>query len=311
MKDVEIRRAGSIAEFAAVETAGEHVADTVRYLEGLFAAGSSRLDWCFVAWRDGRPCGRVAFWALPRVGKPIDIVLLNLPWHGDAAGVGAALLDAARAAMAGEGLAGLGHCHDHPPRPPQWQTQGAARLAFLEGYGFRSQRDTLRFEADAAGPGVPVTGDTRLRPLTAADEDLLRDLVGRIASASRDQIDIETVAERGAEAHAAAMIEDLRSLRVEPGWWQVGLDADGAPVGLVLPVAGADFGSIGYIGVLPAQRGRGRVDALLAAGTATLRAAGLPRLVADTDRANRGMAAAFTRGGWRLFGERRELALPA
>ena len=48
---VEIRRAGSVHEFAAVETAAEHVDDTAHYLEGLFASGSSRPEWCFVAWR--------------------------------------------------------------------------------------------------------------------------------------------------------------------------------------------------------------------------------------------------------------------
>lgn len=179
--------------------------------------------------------------------------------------------------------------------------------------GFRTQRDTLRFDAvPESAPGAAVdTGDLNLRPVTAGDEPLLRQMVAEVAAASRDQIDIEAVAARGAEAHAAELIADLRSMRVDPGWWQIAFDAQGAAVGLVLPVAGADFGSIGYIGVLPAHRGRGRVDALLAVATALLRAAGLPRLIADTDRSNTGMARAFTRGGWRQFGERRELLLPA
>lgn len=307
----EIRPADSVRQFAAVETAPEHVDDTARYLEGLFASGSSRPEWCFVAWRDGRPCGRVAFWALPRVGRPLDIVLLNLPWDGEADAIGRALLDGARRAMADAGLTTVGHCHDHPPRTPQWQTHGDARLALLAGLGFRTQRDTLRFET-ALVPGAAVDpGDLRLRAATPDDETLLRQMVAAVAAASRDQIDIETVAAHGAEAHAVELIADLRSMRVDPGWWQIAFDAQGAAVGLVLPVAGADFGSIGYIGVLPAYRGRGHVDVLLAAATALLRNAGLPRLIADTDRANTGMARAFTRGGWRQFGERRELLLPA
>jgi RimJ/RimL family protein N-acetyltransferase len=307
----DIRQADSVRQFAAVETAPEHVDDTARYLEGLFASGSSRPEWCFVAWRDGRPCGRVAFWALPRVGRPLDIVLLNLPWEGEADAIGRALLEGARRAMADAGLTTVGHCHDHPPRTPQWQTHGDARLALLAGLGFRTQRDTLRFEA-ALAPGAAVdTGDLRLRAATSDDEALLRQMVAAVAAASRDQIDIETVAARGAQAHAAELIADLRSMRVDPGWWQIAFDAQGTAVGLVLPVAGADFGSIGYIGVLPAHRGRGHVDVLLAAATALLREAGLPRLIADTDRSNTGMARAFTRGGWRQFGERRELLLPA
>lgn len=308
---VEIRQADSVRQFAAVETAPEHVDDISSYLEGLFASGSSRPEWCFIAWRDGQPCGRVAFWALPRVGRPLDIVLLNLPWDGDAAAIGRALLKGARQAMVPAGLTTVGHCHDHPPRAPQWQTHGDVRLAFLAGMGFRTQRDTLRFEA-APTPGAAVdTGDLRLRAATADDETLLQQMVATVAAASRDQIDIETVAARGAQAHAAELVADLRSMRVDPGWWQIAFDAQGTAVGLVLPVAGADFGSIGYIGVLPAHRGRGHVDVLLAAATALLRHAGLPRLIADTDRSNTGMARAFKRGGWRQFGERRELLLPA
>lgn len=310
----EIRRADSVRQFATVETAPEHVDDIVRYVEGLFASGSSRPEWCFIAWRDGRPCGRVAFWALPRVGRPLDIVLLNLPWDGEADAVGRALLDGARRAMADAGLTTVGHCHDHPPRTPQWQTHGDARLAFLAGAGFRIQRDTLRFEtAPAPVPGAAIDdcGVLRLRAASADDEALLQRMVAEVAAASRDQIDIEAVAARGAPAHAAELIADLRSMRVDPGWWQIAFDAQGAAVGLVLAVAGADFGSIGYIGVLPAHRGRGHVDVLLAAATALLRHAGLPRLIADTDRSNTGMARAFKRGGWRQFGERRELLLPA
>ena len=308
---VEIRRADSVRQFAAVETAPEHVDDTARYLDGLFASGSSRLEWCFVAWRNGRPCGRVAFWAMPRVGRPIDIVLLNLPWDSEADAIGRKLLDGARQVMADAGLTTVGHCHDHPPRPPQWQTHADARLAFLAGLGFRTRRDTLRFQA-ALAPGAAVDpGELRLRAVTPDDEPLLRQMVAEVAAASRDQIDIEAVATHGAQVHANELIADLRSMRVDPGWWQIAFDPQGTAVGLVLPVAGADFGSIGYIGVLPAHRGRRHVDGLLAAGTALLREAGLPRLIADTDRSNTGMARAFTRGGWQQFGERRELLLPA
>ena len=66
-----------------------------------------------------------------------------------------------------------------------------------------------------------------------------------------------------------------------------------------------------YVGVVPEMRGRGYVDDLLAAGTATLldvRSKGGDEkpLRADTDVANAPMAAAFERAGWARFARRRE-----
>jgi ribosomal protein S18 acetylase RimI-like enzyme len=77
-------------------------------------------------------------------------------------------------------------------------------------------------------------------------------------------------------------------------------------VGFVLPVAGVGFGTIGHLGVVPAARGRRIVDALVQEGVLALRAAGLTRILADTDHANVAMARAFTRNGWTPLGERRE-----
>ena len=68
--------------------------------------------------------------------------------------------------------------------------------------------------------------------------------------------------------------------------------------------------TIGYIGVVPSQRGRGYVDDLLARGTAILRH-DVPDIVirADTDLANAPMAAAFERAGYERFATRREYEL--
>jgi hypothetical protein len=62
------------------------------------------------------------------------------------------------------------------------------------------------------------------------------------------------------------------------------------------------------------MRGRGYVDDLLAAGTATLlavrRGEGNEKpLRADTDVANAPMAAAFERAGWTRFAGRREYVM--
>jgi hypothetical protein len=55
---------------------------------------------------------------------------------------------------------------------------------------------------------------------------------------------------------------------------------------------------IGYVGVLPAQRGHGYIDEILAEGTRVLAAQNVPRIRASTDLGNVTMAAAFVRAGW-------------
>ena len=58
-----------------VEVAGypEHREEVSRYLESMFAAGSMRPEWCFVAQEEGEdhPLGRVAFWTLPGMGETL------------------------------------------------------------------------------------------------------------------------------------------------------------------------------------------------------------------------------------------------
>jgi len=70
------------------------------------------------------------------------------------------------------------------------------------------------------------------------------------------------------------------------------------------------FETIGYIGVVPEQRGHGHINDLLAHGTSTLRGLGTGRVIrADTDVDNLPMAAAFERAGYRRFATRREFEI--
>jgi RimJ/RimL family protein N-acetyltransferase len=58
---------------------------------------------------------------------------------------------------------------------------------------------------------------------------------------------------------------------------------------------------IGYLGVLPAHRGNGYINEILAEGTRILAAQDVPRIRASTDLGNVPMAAAFARAGWVNF----------
>jgi hypothetical protein len=55
---------------------------------------------------------------------------------------------------------------------------------------------------------------------------------------------------------------------------------------------------IAYLGVVPAHRGHGHINDVLAAGTSLLAAQNVPRIRATTDVGNAPMAAAFARTGY-------------
>ena len=84
-------------------------------------------------------------------------------------------------------------------------------------------------------------------------------------------------------------------------WWTIAELADGNPVGFVIPARNPYNPIIAYIGVLPAHRGNGYVDEILAEGTRVLAADNAPRIRASTDLGNVPMANAFARAGYVAF----------
>ena len=296
-----------------VEAAGppDHRQEVEQYLKSMFAAGSMRPGWCFVAEKEGRPIGRVAFWTLPGMEKPFALVLLDLHWEGDYLGVGSVLLgdvlDEARRLGSGE----IEHVLDAPPMQPQFQHNPQKRAELLEGVGFALRRETDRFQW---GGGAPPTASGRLsfRALEEVGEDAFVDAMRRVSEGTLDR-EIRGERERlGPRGAARDFFEDARRVEHGPSWWRLAYDGrSGDLVGLVMPAEPPGFLTLFYVGVVPEMRGRGYVDDLLAAGTAALldaRAEGGTEkpLRADTDVANAPMAAAFGRAGWTRFAGRRE-----
>jgi GNAT superfamily N-acetyltransferase len=314
-----IRVARDVEEFVATATSAEHIADIARYVHRLFDTHCSHLNWCLIAeGADGAPCARVALWSLPERETPLDLVLLDGDWHGDRPAL-QALLRHVETIFRNAGCDSIGHCQDIPPREPQWQEHGAARRTFLESAGFLVVRHTLRYRCDAAGvaqsPARVVSPPSEppldLVAVDATNEPQLVDLVAQVAAASHDELDRSGCAEHGAKEHAKRLLADLREMRVDDGWWRIAYrracaGASPEAIGFILPTASADMGTIGYIGVLPAHRGHGYTDPLIAHTTRVLTDAKFTRLIADTDHSNKPMARAFERNDWLYFGERLE-----
>jgi hypothetical protein len=243
--------------------------------------------------------------------KPFALVLLEVPWEGDHVGTGTRLLgdvlDEARRLGADE----IEHVLDAPPMGPQFQHHPQRRVEVLEGAGFAFRRETDRFHWRGDAP-PPVPGRLSFRTLEEVGEDAFVDAMMRVSEGTLDREIREERKRLGPQGAARDFFEDARRLEHEPSRWQLAYDGlDGDLAGLVMPAEPPGFLTPFYVGVVPEMRGRGYVDDLLAAGTATLLGAragsGTERpLRADTDVANAPMAAAFGRAGWERFAGRRE-----
>jgi RimJ/RimL family protein N-acetyltransferase len=95
--------------------------------------------------------------------------------------------------------------------------------------------------------------------------------------------------------------DELAKYPSPPEWWRVATLPGGEPVGFVIPAHNGYNPIIAYIGVVPAHRGHGYIDDLLAEGSRVLVAQDVPRIRAATDVGNVPMAAAFARAGFRVF----------
>jgi len=308
-------RADELDLFVEAAGAPDHHREVQVYLGRMFAAGSMRPEWCFVAEVEQaeRPLGRVAFWTLPGMEEPFALVLLDVPWDGDYMGVGTRLLgdvlEEARALGAGE----IEHVVDDPPMRPQFQHHPERRIELLERVGFAFRRETGRFEWPGGEP-PSVPGQLSFRTLEEVGEDAF---VGAMREVSEGTLDREIRGERerlGAERAAREFFDDVKRVEHDPDWWRLAYTPEGELVGLVMPAEPPGFLTIFYVGVVPGMRGRGYVDDLLAFGTASLldarrRGGNEKPLRADTDVANGPMAAAFERAGWTRFAGRREYAI--
>ncbi|HLM65818.1 MAG TPA: GNAT family N-acetyltransferase [Acidimicrobiales bacterium] len=268
-----------------------------------------RPEWTWVAERDGAVVARAAWWGAPEDDHPIALDWFDLgpgphPDHARVA-VGTALLRAAHE----EVRDGSGRpCEYHLFLPPDWRdrvdVRGAAedRIAAAGGAGLDVFVERLRVEWAPPTPVRPASGRLRFSP--ADDDAVLLDVLERVNLDTLDAYTRRDVAREGPAAAARTQLEDLAWMPAPRTWWRLAHDSDGALVGVVAPTRNYDSWIVGYVGVVPEQRGRGYAADLLAEATAFLTARGAPAIRADTDTGNGPMAEAFLRAGYRVTARR-------
>ncbi|WP_436530581.1 GNAT family N-acetyltransferase [Actinoplanes sp. HUAS TT8] len=274
-------------------------------ITGDLDAGRRRPEWLWVALRGDRVTARAAWWSRPGDARPSTMDIFDAPDPGD----GRELLRAALPAVSGDAV---------PPHyirflPPDWKGDERARretescLALLGETGARLFVERLRWEWRPGTPLRAPSGRLEFRPPRDAGELIdLMELVldGTLDAYSRD--DLTRMTPR--EAAEQQFEEELARYAGPRDWWRIATrPGDGDPVGFVVPAHNGYHAIIAYLGVVPAHRGHGYIDDVLAAGTRVLADQDAPRIRAATDVTNTPMAAAFARAGYETFQHRLDL----
>ena len=152
-------------------------------------------------------------------------------------------------------------------------------------------------------PGTPIAAPTgRVAFRRVSDDGELLDLMTLAMDGTLDAHSRQDLARMSAREGAVRHFrEELACYSSPRQWWQVATLPGGEPAGFVIP-ARNDYGAIiAYLGVVPAHRGNGYINEILAEGTRILAVHDVPRIRASTDLGNVPMAEAFARAGWVNF----------
>jgi GNAT superfamily N-acetyltransferase len=257
------------------------------------ADGQYRPEWTWVALRDNEVVARAAWW-----GGPSDDAPLALDWFdftdSDAA------VDLLRTAPL--------HAEYNLKLPPAWRespevlaaAESRMAAATAAGLEFLVERYTYRWTPSCGIPDRPNRLEFRPEP----DDAKILDVFRRIHIGSLDAHVRRTIAESGLDAAAQEDLDYLRWMPAPREWWRLAYTPFGDLVGITAPTRHHTSAVIGYIGVVPEQRGRGYSFDLLVEATHLLVAEGADQIVAGTDRANHLMAATFARVGYPVHNHR-------
>ncbi|MBK6013363.1 GNAT family N-acetyltransferase [Streptomyces sp. MBT53] len=254
-----------------------------------------RPDWQRVALRDGTVVARAAWWGGPDDTEPLTIDCLDL--------------------IEGEEEAGAELLRSVPWRvdaelnlPPGWrdspETRAAAEARFTAlraaGYELLVERFIYRWTPECGLPERPGRLDFAPEPDDAVFFDALR----RIHSVTLDAHAQRAIRQGGVEKAAQEEIDFFRWCPSPREWWQVARTPEGDLVGIHIPAHNPSGPCVGFIGVVPEQRGHGYARDLLAECTHYLAERGAEFIAAATDQGNFPMAAHFAAVGYPVIRER-------
>ncbi|TGN75455.1 N-acetyltransferase [Streptomyces bauhiniae] len=255
-----------------------------------------RPDWQRVALRDGRPVARAAWWARTEDPAPLLINWFDVAEGEEAAG--AELLRTAPWTTPELELDLPPGWRDDPALASAVATRTAA--ARLAGYEPLVERFLYRWTPEQGLPEQPG----RLKFTPEPDDEVFLDALRRIHSVTLDAHARRAVEQGGVELAAQEELDFFHWCPSPREWWRLARTPEGETVGIHVPARNPSGPCVGFIGVVPEQRGHGYAYDLLADCTRFLAARGADFIAAATDQGNFPMAAHFTTAGYPVVRER-------
>ncbi|WP_143677324.1 GNAT family N-acetyltransferase, partial [Streptomyces scabiei] len=136
------------------------------------------------------------------------------------------------------------------------------------------------------------------------DDTVFFDALRRIHSATLDGHALRAIEEGGLDQAAQEELDFFHWCPSPREWWQMAYTPEGDLAGIHIPAHNPSGPTIGFIGVVPEQRGRGYAYDLLAECTHLLVEQGAEFVSGATDQGNFPMAANFARAGFPVIRER-------
>ncbi|WP_055701154.1 MULTISPECIES: GNAT family N-acetyltransferase [Streptomyces] len=254
-----------------------------------------RPEWKRVALRDGEVVARGAWW-----GGPDDAEPININWFDVAEGeeeAGAELLRSAPWQVELEINLPGGWREKTDLRAGAESRFAAARAA---GYELLVERFLYRWTPERGLPERPG----RLRFSAEPDDTVFFDALRRIHSVTLDAHALRAIEEGGLDQAAQEELAFFHWCPSPREWWQVAHTPEGDLAGIHIPAHNPSGPTIGFIGVVPEQRGHGYAYDLLAECTHLLVEQGAEFVSGATDQGNFPMAANFAEAGFPVIRER-------
>jgi hypothetical protein len=273
------------------------------------ASRAYRYDWSWVAEVDGEIVALAIWWGMEQFDHPFSIDGLYAVPGVDRVAVWTELIRLALTTFPAD--AEQPEYHFFLPNAwrekPEIVAELEPRLEAAAAAGLSKLTERLRFEWTPAD-GLPVRS-TRLR-FEPADDEAFVAVISRVIEGSLDAATARDVARLGVEGTAREDVKIYKSMPGDRSWWRLAYDNEGKEVGFALPSANNGGPVVGYLGVVPEQRGHHYSDDLLAEITHLLAGTGAERIRADTDLTNHPMAASFRRQRYRNHAVRMVASCP-
>jgi ribosomal protein S18 acetylase RimI-like enzyme len=144
----------------------------------------------------------------------------------------------------------------------------------------------------------------RLHFSAEPDDKVFFDALRRIHSVTLDAHALRAIEEGGLDQAAQEELDFFHWCPSPRAWWQIAYTPEGDLAGIHIPAHNSSGPTIGFIGVVPEQRGHGYAYDLLVECAHILVEEDAQFISAGTDQGNFPMAENFTKAGFPVVGER-------